>query len=122
MPTLEELDVRTTALEDQVSNVERQCVGIDQKLSDLTVKVIAQHGLIEALAKTQSEHTATLRRHTTILDRHTTILDRHSAILDQHTAILDQHTVKLDLLEGGVNQILAMLTTLVDQDGESPEV
>ncbi|MFC4072325.1 hypothetical protein [Actinoplanes subglobosus] len=102
----------------------RLCASRDGDLSDLGLKVQAQHGLIQAIAKTQSEHTATLARHTTILDRHTTILDRHTAILDRHTAMHTEHATSLAQLslnvfslKDSVQRIVGMLDTLIERGG-----
>ena len=82
----------------------------DRDLSDISEKLRVQGDLMQALAATQSQHTATLGRHTAILDRHTAMHTEHSTNLARLT--LDMHSVK-----DGMQQIIGMLDTLIERDG-----
>ena len=76
----------------------------DSDQSDLGEKLRVQQDLIQAVAKTQSEHTATLNRHT--------------AMHRETGAQLAQLTLNVHGLKGGVEQIIGMLDTLIERDGE----
>ncbi|MEU4623223.1 hypothetical protein AB0G04_25035 [Actinoplanes sp. NPDC023801] len=99
MPTLEE---RVGNLEDRMDEQERLRASQDRDLADISEKLRAQKGLLQALAKTQSEHSA--------------ILAEHSAILVDHTQRLGRLEGKVDTVEGGVRQIIGMLDTLIERD------
>ncbi|MEU8659976.1 hypothetical protein [Actinoplanes philippinensis] len=101
LPTLEE---RVTRLERDMEEQKRLRASQDQELSDLGEKLRVQHGLIQAISETQSEHTATLAEHT--------------AILTDHTLRLGRLEGKVDELHGGVHKIIGMLDTLIEQDSQ----
>jgi septal ring factor EnvC (AmiA/AmiB activator) len=103
LPTLEE---RVTRLEADMEEQKRLRASQDSDLSDLGEKLRVQTSLIQAIAKTQSEHTATLASHT--------------AILTDHTQRLGRLEGSVDYLKDGVERILGMLDTLIDRerDGE----
>ena len=107
MPTLEE---RVTRLEADMAEQKKLRAGQDRDLSDIGVKVHSNGQLLQALAKTQSEHTATL-------DRHTATLDRHTAMHKDHTGVLARLTLDVHGLREGVQQIIGMLDTLIERDG-----
>jgi ABC-type transporter Mla subunit MlaD len=115
LPTLEE---RVTRLERDMDEQKRLRASQDSDLSDLGQKLNAQQKLIQAIAKTQSEHTATLAGHTATLADHTATLADHTATLAEHTQRLDRLEGKVDNLQGGVEQIIGMLDTLIESDRE----
>jgi hypothetical protein len=85
---------------------------MDRDISDIKVEQRAQRGLLQALADTQSEHTATLREHTATLDQHTVILNEHSAIMREHGEDIREIKDKLGTVHVGVLAILARLDAL----------
>lgn len=62
-------DARLTTVEETVQTESRLRAAMDRDISDIKVEQRAQRGLLQALAETQSEHTATLRDHTMRLTR-----------------------------------------------------
>jgi uncharacterized coiled-coil protein SlyX len=91
LPTMEE---RVTLLEVRMDEQERLRASQDSDLSDLGLKLVAQQKLIQAIAKTQSDHTA---------------------ILAEHTQRLGRLEGKVDNLQGGVEQIIGVLDTLIQR-------
>ncbi|GAA2897150.1 hypothetical protein Acy02nite_80590 [Actinoplanes cyaneus] len=109
-------------LEERMNEQEKLRASQDRDLADIGEKLKAQDGLLKGLAKTQSEHTATLAVHTATLERHTAILDRHTTTLDRHTAMLkNQETeiawIRLDMsgLKDSVQAMTGMLHTLIER-------
>ncbi|MBO3738313.1 hypothetical protein [Actinoplanes flavus] len=94
---------------------ERLRAGQDQDLSDVGEKLRVQGDLMQALATTQSEHTATLAKHTAILDKHTAILDRHTAMHNAHSTALARLTLDMHSVKDGIQQIVGMLDRLTEQ-------
>ncbi|BCY06272.1 hypothetical protein [Actinoplanes sp. L3-i22] len=115
MPTLE---ARVTRLEERMDEQERLRASQDNDLSDIGEKLRVQHSLIQAMADTQSEHTALLNKHSAILDRHSAILDRHTALHREHSTALAQLTLDVHILKDGVEQIVGMLDTLIERGGD----
>jgi hypothetical protein len=72
---------------------------MDKDMSDLSVKLDAQGRLLQALADTQSEHTA--------------VLAEHSGVLAEHTAVLADHTARLTRLETGQAKVLAGVQAII---------
>jgi hypothetical protein len=72
---------------------------MDKDMSDLRLEFGAQRRLLQALAETQSEHTATLADHT--------------ATLADHTATLADHTARLTRLEAGMTEVRAGVQTII---------
>lgn len=106
MPTIE---VRVTRLEKRMDEVERLRASQDRDLSDVVEKLRAQDSLLQALAETQAEHTATFARHTATLDQHTEQLTRIEARFDGLEA-------RFGGLESGVQEIIGMLETLIGRE------
>jgi chromosome segregation ATPase len=115
----EGFDARLTTVEETVQTGSRLRAAMDRDISDIKVEQRAQRGLLQALADTQSEHTARLSQHTAVLDQHTATLNQHTAVLDEHTAILNEHSAllrehgeKLGMVHAGVLAILARLDAM----------
>ncbi|GGN28677.1 hypothetical protein GCM10010109_47100 [Actinoplanes campanulatus] len=106
LPTIE---VRVTRLEKRMDEVERLRASQDRDLSDVVEKLRAQDSLLQALAETQAEHTATFARHTATLDQHTEQLTRIEARFDGLEA-------RFGGLESGVQEIIGMLETLIGRE------
>ncbi|WP_433793894.1 hypothetical protein [Actinoplanes sp. CA-252034] len=81
----------------------------DSDQSDFGEKLRVQQALIQAVAKTQSEHTA-------ILNTHTAILNRHTAMHKDTAGVLARLTLDVHGLKNGMEQIIGMLDTLIEQD------
>jgi septal ring factor EnvC (AmiA/AmiB activator) len=101
LPTLEE---RVTRLEKDMDEQKKLRAAQDLDQSDFGQKLRVQHGLIQAIQKTQSEHTATLAEHGQRLDRLEGKVDRLEG--------------KVDSIAGGVERIVGMLDTLIERDSE----
>ncbi|MEU4161104.1 hypothetical protein [Actinoplanes sp. NPDC026670] len=101
LPTLDE---RVTRLERDMADLKRLRASQDSVLSDFGEKLRVQHELIQAVAETQSEHTALLNRHTA---------------MHRETGV-QLAGLKLDVfsLKGGVEQIIGMLDTVIEQGRE----
>jgi chromosome segregation ATPase len=95
------IEARVSTLETTVETEARVRSQMDQDMSDLKIEFRAQRRLLQALAGTQSEHTATLAGHTAALAAHTATLADHTATLADHTATLADHTARLIRLEAG---------------------
>ncbi|MEV4279270.1 hypothetical protein [Actinoplanes xinjiangensis] len=136
LPTLEE---RVTRLEKDMDEQKKLRAAQDLDQSDFGQKLRVQHGLIQAIQQTQSEHTATLASHTATLARHTATLAEHGQRLDRLEGKVDRLEGKVDRLEGkvdrlegkvdrlegkvdriavGVEGIVGMLGTLIERDRE----
>jgi len=93
------IESRMGRLEATVETEARLRAQMDRDLSNLGVKLDAQGRLLQALADTQSEHTAILADHTARLTR----LEAGQA----------DHTARLNRLETGQAKILAGVQTIV---------
>jgi chromosome segregation ATPase len=113
LPTLEE---RVTRLEVRVDEQERLRASQDRDLADISEKLRVQGDLMQALAATQSEHTATLNQHTATLNQHTATLDRHTAMHKEHSGNLARLTLDVHGLKDGMQQIIGMLDTLIERE------
>jgi hypothetical protein len=83
---------------------------MDQDMSDLKLQFDAQQRLLQAMSKTQSEHTAMLREHGTMLRDHGGRLTRLEAgVADLQTGLATVAT--------GVQTIIGLLDR--DLEGES---
>src|SRR3954468_12974588 len=105
-PTLEDHERRITVLEERMDQEAGLRASQDRDLAAIADGVRAQDRLLNALAKTQSEHTQTLAQHTQTLAQHTQTLAQHTKTLDEHTKTLDEHSHALAELKGGVTQII----------------
>jgi hypothetical protein len=76
--------------------------GQDDNLSGISQKLRVQGELIQALATTQSQHTATL--------------DRHTAMHLKHSSDLGVLQRDVRLLKDGIQQIVGMLDTLIERE------
>jgi uncharacterized coiled-coil protein SlyX len=99
MPTLE---ARVTRLESRVTRVEKRMddearlrASMDRDLADISEKLRVQIELIQALAQTQSEHTAVLARQGVLMER---------------------MAGEVDVISGGMKQVIAKVTVLVERD------
>jgi acyl-coenzyme A thioesterase PaaI-like protein len=99
------MEGRVSTLEATVETEARLRAQVDKDMSDLKVEFRVQRSLLQALAGTQSEHTATLADHTATLADHT-------ATLADHTATLADHTARLTRLEAGQARLEADMTTV----------
>jgi chromosome segregation ATPase len=82
--------------------------------------------LLNALRKSQAEHSRTLAEHSRILADHSRILTEHSRTLAEHTTQLDSIDVRLDSIDGklgvvtvGVHSIESLLARLVNDAGQN---
>ena len=86
------IESRVSTLEVTVKTQARVRAQMDRDMSDLSVKLDAQGRLLQALADTQSDHTA---------------------MLADHTAVLADHTARLTRLESGQAKVLAGVQTII---------
>ena len=86
------MESRVSTLEATAEIEARARAQMDTDISDMSVKLDAQGRLLQALADTQSEHTA---------------------ILAEHTAILADHTARLTRLETGQAKVLAGVQAII---------
>ena len=86
------IESRVSTLEVTVETQARVRAQMDKDMSDLSVKLDAQGRLLQALADTQSEHTA---------------------VLTDHTAVLADHTARLTRLEAGQAKVLAGVQAII---------
>jgi len=86
------IESRVSTLEVTVETQARVRAQMDKDMSDLSVKLDAQGRLLQALADTQSEHTA---------------------VLADHTAVLADHTARLTRLEAGQAKVLAGVQAII---------
>ena len=99
MPTLEE---RVTRLETDMEEQKRLRASQDRDLSDVSEQLRVQTGLVKALAKTQSGHTA--------------MLNRHTAMHNEHAGAIALVSLNVHGLKNGMQQIIGMLDTLIQRD------
>ncbi|MGH3388302.1 MAG: hypothetical protein ACRDOO_05430 [Actinomadura sp.] len=66
-----------TSIKDRLTRLER-LVGAETRPGSMTIisRLDAQHELLQALQRTQSEHTATFARHTEILNEHSAMFGK----------------------------------------------
>jgi chromosome segregation ATPase len=102
-------EARVSRLEVAVETEARARAQMDNDMSDLKVEFRAQRSLLQALAQTQSEHTATLAGHTRVLDDHTRVLDDHTRRLIRLEAGMTDVRAKITTVEAGVQTIISML-------------
>ena len=100
------IESRVGTLEVTVKTQARVRAQMDKDMSDLSVKLDAQGRLLQALADTQSDHTA-------VLADHTAVLADHTAVLADHTAVLADHTARLTRLEVGQEKVLAGVQAII---------
>ena len=96
------IEARVSTLEVTVETQALVRAQMDRDISDLSVKLDAQGSLLQALADTQSEHTATLADHTARLTR----LESGVAQLDSRVANLEAGQEKV---LAGVQAIIGLL-------------
>jgi hypothetical protein len=99
---LEDLARRLTALELRVEQEAGLRGSLDRDHSALELSLRSQGLLLQALAVTQSEHTATLNKHT--------------VLLDIHTARLDQVDAKLGGLAEASQVMIGLLNQLIERE------
>lgn len=112
------LDERVTDLADRMDRQEHLRAAQDRDLADISAALRAQQGSIQALATTQSEHTELLTKHTEMLTRLTATADRHTATLKEISTTQHLQSLKLNEVTDGAQQIIGMLDTLTQRDGQ----
>ena len=100
------IESRVGRLEDTVETEARLRAQMDRDLSNLGVKLDAQGRLLQALADTQSVHTAILADHTVRLTRLEASMER----LEARTERLEARTERL---EAGLATVLAGVQTII---------
>lgn len=101
MSDLTDLERRLAALEQRMDEEAGLRASQDRDLGTLSAAYAAQTHLMQALAITQSEHTEQIRR---LREDITTRLDRHEVVLSQ--------------LRTGMGDLVGMLTTLIEGNGQ----
>jgi chromosome segregation ATPase len=107
------IESRVTTLERTVKTEARVRAQMDKDMSNLKTEFRAQRTLLQALADTQSEHTATLRDHTTMLRDHTTMLRDHGERLTRLEGGVGRLEVGQAKLEVGLSTTLAGVQTII---------
>lgn len=120
MPTLEE---RVAVLESRVEDLAVRTdhavdLGVVAAREALTAREAHQKNieLLNALRKTQAEHTQILAEHTGMHAEHTRRFDAIEATLGQHDQRLDDIQGKLGTLTLGMHTIETLLRRLTDDD------
>jgi chromosome segregation ATPase len=90
-----DLEARLAAVEERLGMESGLRASVDRDLGAVAQRLSAANHLIQALAITQAEHTATLAEHGATLAEHTATLAEHTATLAEHTATLAEHTATL---------------------------
>ena len=103
------IESRVSTLEVTVETQARVRAQMDKDMSDLSVKLDAQGRLLQALADTQSEHTAVLADHTAVLADHTAVLADHTARLTRLEAGQAKLEIGLAKVHAGVQTIIGLL-------------
>lgn len=103
------IESRVGRLEDAVETEARARASMDEDLSAMSVKLDAQGSLLQALADTQSEHTAILAGHTAILADHTVRLTRLEVGMDRLEARTERLEVGMEKVLVGVQTIVGLL-------------
>ena len=93
------IEARVSTLETTVETEATVRAQMDEDMSNLKVEFRVQKELLQALAETQSDHTATLAGHT--------------ATLAEHTATLADHTQRLIRLESGMTDVQVGIRTII---------
>jgi len=131
-PTLEDLDQRLTAVEERLDEQSGLRASQDRDLSDIAEGVRTHRKSIQALRKTQAEHTQKLDHLTGRVDQLTSRVNRLFLNIDQIDRKADHLTGRVDQLDGkveqitatvaevqgGVTQIVGMLDTLIAREDE----
>jgi chromosome segregation ATPase len=110
-----QVDSRLSTLEVTVETEARVRAQMDQDMSDLRLQFDAQRSLLQAVAQTQSEHTAMLRDHTIRL----TGLEAGVARLDGRVSNVEAGVARLDgrvsNVEAGVARLEVGVAGLADR-------
>jgi chromosome segregation ATPase len=112
------VESRLGTLETKVGTEAELRAAMDEDMGTLSAKFGAQERLIQAIAQTQSEHTAVLRGHTAVLRDHTALLRDHTERLTRLEVGQEQLHTKLDRVHVGVEAIHTLLTGLTAVDSE----
>jgi hypothetical protein len=114
------IESRVGTLEAKAKTEARARAGMDEDISAMSLKLDVHSRLLQALADTQSQHTAMLTEHTAMLTEHTAMLTEHTAILTDHTRRLSRlevgqadHTVRLNRLEVGLEKVHVGVQTII---------
>jgi chromosome segregation ATPase len=102
-----QVDSRLSTLEVTVETEARVRAQMDQDMSDLRLQFDAQRSLLQAVAQTQSEHTAMLRDHTIRL----TGLEAGVARLDGRVSNVEAGVARLEVGVAGLADRVANLET-----------
>lgn len=100
----EDLAAELAALQEQVNMEAGLRASADRDLASASSTLRAQHHTIQALAITSSEHNM--------------MLNDQVRILREHGAVLDAHTVSLASAHRKLDQIIGMLSTIIDGTNE----
>ncbi|WP_370325068.1 hypothetical protein [Euzebya sp.] len=117
MPDDEDLERRVGALEGEMREVREQLAhtsadaqaarvlagGADRDVSEVRAELRAHMSVLQALRETQLEQGR-------VLDEHSRILGEHSRILGAHGEVLGRHDRRFASLQGGIDQIIEILT------------
>jgi chromosome segregation ATPase len=117
-------DMRLTTLEEKVDTEANLRATMNKDISDIKIEQRAQRGLLQAVAITQSEHTARLTAIETdvaVLKTDVAVLKTDVAVLKTDVAVLktDMAQVKSTLgnVQVGVQTIIAILDRQIDETG-----
>jgi chromosome segregation ATPase len=109
---LDHLEQRVTHLEDRVESESGLRAMMDLDQSRIMARLDAQDRLLQALADTQSDHTASLSHHTAILSDHTAVLSDHTARLIRLEDGQQQLAQSVGTIEAGIETILVLLRNI----------
>jgi hypothetical protein len=114
----DKMEARVSTLEATAKTEASARAGMDQDISAMSLKLDIHSRLLQALADTQSEHTAMLTEHTAMLTDHTRRLSRLEVGQADHTVRLNRLEVGLEKVHFGVQTIIGLLD---GQIGNLPE-
>ncbi len=107
------IESRIGRVEDTVETEARLRAQMDRDLSNLGVKLDAQGRLLQALADTQSAHTAILTDHTVRLTRLEAGMERLEAGMERLEARTERLEARTERLEVGQATVLAGVQTII---------
>jgi hypothetical protein len=108
------MEARVSTLEATAKTEARARAGMDQDISAMSLKLDVHSRLLQALADTQSQHTAVLTEHTVMLTDHTRRLSRLEVGQADHTVRLNRLEVSLEKVHVGVQTIIGLLDGKID--------
>ena len=110
----DKMEARVSTLEATAKTEARARAGMDQDISAMSLKLDVHSRLLQALADTQSQHTAVLTEHTAMLTDHTRRLSRLEVGQADHTVRLNRLEVSLEKVHVGVQTIIGLLDGKID--------